>query len=106
MATPRTITNPATNSTITSAVIRNELQILENEIAVLETPVIGEVLGGIVNGNNKAFTFANLPTAGSYVIYDENGLRLRETIDFTKVGINVTMVNAPINSAPISDYRK
>jgi hypothetical protein len=105
MAIPRVITNPATSSSVSSAVIRNELQILENEIAVLETPVIGEVMGGTVNGSNKDFTFANTPTAGTYAIYDEQGLRMREGVDFTLAGNIATFINAPINVAPICDYR-
>ncbi len=55
MSQARTITNPANNSALSSAVVRTQLQDLENEIATLSYMKI-ETPSGTIDGMNAAFT--------------------------------------------------
>lgn len=51
--------------------------------SIVTVPVVGEVPAGAIDGNNKAFKFANLYKLGTTAIYI-NGLRQQNTVDYTE----------------------
>jgi len=56
--------------------------------------VFGEVLEGVRDGINKEFTIPSSPKDGSAVY--QNGLRLMEGVDYTRVGFTITFEQAPM----------
>lgn len=56
--------------------------------------VTGEVPGGAINGSNKVFILAHIPSAGTVVMF-LNGLQQTSGTDFTVSGNTVTMTVAP-----------
>ncbi len=70
----------------------------------LNSIVRNEVPSGTVNSSNKVFTLANNPLTGSLAVH-RNGIRLKETNDYTLSGDTITFVTAPTTGAIIlCDY--
>lgn len=66
---------------------------------------VNEVPSGTIDGNNKDFTLANTPTAGTLKLY-VNGARQMPTSDYTLAGNTITFVLAPdVNSNLLADYK-
>ncbi len=84
----RVITEPSTGSALSSAVIRNQLQLLENEIG----GVLYYTATGTINGSNQVFTVTAEPTA---VIAD--GTTLFEGLGYTYAALSITLDNPPIS---------
>lgn len=55
------------------------------------TFIYGEVPSGLVNGTNNAFSLAVIPGNGTLRVY-RNGVRLKETLDYTLSGTAITFV--------------
>ncbi len=69
------------------------------------TNVVGEAPTGTIDGVNKEFTIANTPIANTFKLYF-NGLRQKETSDFTLSGTTITFVEAPMEGTNILvDYQ-
>lgn len=54
-----------------------------------------EVPGGTIDGSNTAFTIGNTPISSSYFTLYVNGVYQRLGQDYTRTGINITMIVAP-----------
>lgn len=98
----RTIVNPANNSFESSAVIRNELQILENEIGGLGTPVDNEV----VAGSGNTFTLAYIPIAGSEHVFALGQRLFSGDYSINETTGVITTTASWSTGQIISDYRK
>ena len=99
----RTIINPVNNSSLSSSVIRNELQLLENEIDANAVPVFVE--NEIVSGSGTAFVLANTPVDLSVHVFGR-GQRLKLGTDYTTSGVTITTTDPWGVGDIISDYRK
>jgi hypothetical protein len=56
---------------------------------------VQETASGPVNDSNVAFTVAHTPTdAGNFMLFLD-GLLLNVTDDYTRSGVNITMISAP-----------
>lgn len=56
---------------------------------------ITEAVSGVVNGSNTAFTISQTPIAGSFKLF-RNGSLLRLGTHYTRSGMNITMIVAPV----------
>ena len=56
---------------------------------------IQEAVSGTVNGSNVNFTVSQTPIAGSFRLY-RNGSLLRTPTHYSRTGVNITMVVAPV----------
>ena len=70
------------------------------------TAISNEIMGGTVDGINKIFTLAHIPTLGSQVIFVEGqemspGSPIN---DYVISGLTVTFTNAPTNNPPTANY--
>lgn len=73
--------------------------------AISYTNVVGETPTGTIDGVNKEFTIAHTPIANTFKLYF-NGLRQKETSDFTLSGTTITFVEAPMEGTNILvDYQ-
>lgn len=91
----RTITNPTNSSSLSSSVIRSELQTLENEIATIGTFSNNVTPTGTVNGVNAIFTLANTPINSSLMLL-VNGQVQTSPENYTISGATITFVAGQI----------
>lgn len=93
--------------------IQEEITAIENYLKDPTTVPIGgiaevhgEELSGAINGSNTAFTSAHLPVAGLYTLF-ANGIRMRESVDYTRSGSTFTFVSALLDESqrPVLDYK-
>lgn len=87
MARNRTITNPANDSSLVSSVVRNELQILENEI-IQGAGLLGKFMG---DGNQGAVTVSSNTNLST--IDDANFAGLIQCTSFNLTGGNTLTVD-------------
>ena len=67
--------------------------------------VDGEVPSGTINGINSIFNLNFIPISGSLKLY-LNGVRLKNTVDYSYSGNTITMTTIPFtNDLLLSDYR-
>lgn len=79
---------------------------LSTDLVVYGTPVEQESLSGTVNGSNTAFTVAHTPRADWPFALYQNGIKLIPTTDYSRSGVNITMVSAPVSGQLLTaDYR-
>ena len=93
-----TITNPASNSALSSATVRTQLQNLENKIG---TPVFDEV----PTGSGTAFTLAHTPVVGFVRLYRGGGRITVANGDYTISGASITLTTTlGTNETLTADY--
>lgn len=98
----RTITIPATGAALSSSDMRNQLQLLENEVAPVAYPVENEV----VSGSGTSWTLSATPIAGSVKLWG-GGIRLTPGVgnDYTISGTSITTANSFPAASLLADYR-
>lgn len=73
---------------------------------VISNFIFNEVPSGSVNSSNTSFTLANTPTANTVRVH-LNGIRQKNTVDYTISGATITFVSAPTTGNLILiDYLK
>ncbi len=72
----------------------NEIIVPEPEEPTVISFVDGEIPNGLINGVNGIFTISSTPIEGSLRVY-LNGLRLKNTVDYTRIGLTITMSTIP-----------